>query len=184
MNFHTFEELQNTRESCRVYSDAPVSRELLTHLADVARLSPSACNSQPWHFIVVDEDEAKAKMVDALVDDGLTGCPWGDKVPAFILICEEKARLKPSVGERYGSQYFSQMDIGMAAMGLCYAATALGLGTCMIGVMSQEKMHRAFHIPEDRTARLAIAVGYPAQDVPAQRKDRKPLEEILGYNQW
>ena len=118
------------------------------------------------------------------VDDGLTGCPWGDKVPAFILICEEKARLKPSVGERYGSQYFSQMDIGMAAMGLCYAATALGLGTCMIGVMSQEKMHRAFHIPEDRTARLAIAVGYPAQDVPAQRKDRKPLEEILGYNQW
>ena len=130
------------------------------------------------------EDEAKAKMVDALVDDGLTGCPWGDKVPAFILICEEKARLKPSVGERYGSQYFSQMDIGMAAMGLCYAATALGLGTCMIGVMSQEKMHRAFHIPEDRTARLAIAVGYPAQDVPAQRKDRKPLEEILGYNQW
>lgn len=88
------------------------------------------------------------------------------------------------MGERYGSQYFSQMDIGMAAMGLCYAATALGLGTCMIGVMSQEKMHRAFHIPEDRTARLAIAVGYPAQDVPAQRKDRKPLEEILGYNQW
>lgn len=58
-------------------------------------------------------------------------------------------------------------------MGLCYAATALGLGTCMIGVMSQEKMHRAFHIPEDRTARLAIAVGYPAQDVPAQRKDRQ-----------
>ena len=72
----------------------------------------------------------------------------------------------------------------MAAMGLCYAATALGLGTCMIGVMSQEKMHRAFHIPENRTARLAIAVGYPAQDVPTQRKDRKPLEEILGYNQW
>ena len=159
-----FEALQRQRKSCRAFAPKPVPRELLTRLVDTARLSPSACNSQPWHFIVVDEDEAK--------------------VPAFILICEEKARLKPSVGERYGSQYFSQMDIGMAAMGLCYAATALGLGTCMIGVMSQEKMHRAFHIPEDRTARLAIAVGYPAQDVPAQRKDRKPLEEILGYNQW
>ena len=138
-----FEALQRQRKSCRAFAPKPVPRELLTRLVDTARLSPSACNSQPWHFIVVDEDEAKAKMVDALVDDGLTGCPWGDKVPAFILICEEKARLKPSVGERYGSQYFSQMDIGMAAMGLCYAATALGLGTCMIGVMSQEKMHRA-----------------------------------------
>lgn len=179
-----FEALQQQRKSCRSFAPRPVPRDLLTRLVDTARLSPSACNSQPWHFIVVDEAEAKAKMVDALVDDGLTGCPWGNKVPAFILICEEKARLKPGVGERYGSQYFSQMDIGMAAMGLCYAATALGLGTCMIGVMSQEKMHRAFHIPEDRTARLAIAVGYPAQDVPTQRKDRKPLEEILGYNQW
>lgn len=127
-----FEALQRQRKSCRAFAPKPVPRELLTRLVDTARLSPSACNSQPWHFIVVDEDEAKAKMVDALVDDGLTGCPWGDKVPAFILICEEKARLKPSVGERYGSQYFSQMDIGMAAMGLCYAATALGLGTCMI----------------------------------------------------
>ena len=150
-----FESLQRQRKSCRSFAPKPVPRDLLTRLVDTARLSPSACNSQPWHFIVVDEAGAKAKMVDALVDDGLTG-----------------------------SQYFSQMDIGMAAMGLCYAATALGLGTCMIGVMSQEKMHRAFHIPEDRTARLAIAVGYPAQDVPAQRKDRKPLEEILGYNQW
>ena len=50
MNFHTFEELQNTRESCRVYSDAPVSRELLTHLADVARLSPSAATPSPGIF--------------------------------------------------------------------------------------------------------------------------------------
>ena len=179
-----FEALQAARESCRVYSDRPVPRETLAHLVDVARLAPSGCNAQPWRFIIIDEPEARAKLIEALDDDGLTGCPWGDRVPNFILICEEKARLKPGVGERYGSQYFSQMDIGMAAMGLCYAATALGLGTCMIGVMSQEKMHRAFHIPEDRTARLAIAVGYPAQDVPAQRKDRKPLEEILGYNQW
>ena len=113
-----FEALQRQRKSCRAFAPKPVPRELLTRLVDTARLSPSACNSQPWHFIVVDGAEAKANMVDALVDDGLTGCPWGDKVPAFILICEEKAQLKPAVGDRYGSQYFSQMDIGMAAMGL------------------------------------------------------------------
>ena len=178
-----FESLQRQRKSCRSFAPKPVPRDLLTRLVDTARLSPSACNSQPWHFIVVDEAGAKAKMVDALVDDGLTGCPWGDKVPAFILICEEKARLKPGVGERYGSQYFSQMDIGMAAMGLCYAATALGLGTCMIGVMSQEKCTGPSTFR--RTAPpVWPSLGYPAQDVPAQRKDRKPLEEILGYNQW
>ena len=59
MHFEDFEALQRTRESCRVYSDKPVSRELLTHLVEVAGLSPSACNSQPWRFIVVDDPEVK-----------------------------------------------------------------------------------------------------------------------------
>lgn len=42
-----FKELQLKRESCRIYSDKPVPRELLTELIEVGRLSPSACNSQP-----------------------------------------------------------------------------------------------------------------------------------------
>ncbi len=182
MNFET---LQAARESCRVYSDKPVSRETLTHLVDVAHNCPSGCNAQPWRFIIVDEPEAHAKLVDAFDDDGLTGCPWGSKVPAFIVICEDKATLMPGVGERYGSQHFAQMDIGMAAMALCYEATSIGLGTCMIGTMSQSKLHAAFGIPEDVTIRLIITVGYPAQEgVPPRRKDRKNLTEIVSYNHW
>ena len=123
-------------------------------------------------------------MVEALDDHGLTGCPWGAKVPAFILICEEEAHLKPGVAEHYGSQHFAQMDIGMAAMGLCYEATALGLGTCMIGTMNQEKLHQAFEIPEERIVRLIITVGYPAKKSEPRKKARKDLEEIVSYNHW
>ena len=97
-----FEELQMKRESCRVYADRPVTREQLVHLVDVARFAPSACNSQPWHFILVDEPESREKVVEAFDDNGLTGCPWGASVPAFILICEEKAQYKPGVEEHYG----------------------------------------------------------------------------------
>ncbi len=184
MIFHAFEELQNIRESCRVYSDAPVSRELLTHLADVARLSPSACNSQPWHFIIVDEPEAKKQLTECLEDGGLNGCPWGNRVPAFFIICEEKAKLQPGVAEHYGSQHFAQMDIGMAAMSLCCEAASLGLGTCMIGTMNQERLHSAFHIPSDRTARLIITVGYPANPGAPRRKQRKELDSVISYNSW
>ncbi len=180
-----FEELNAARESCRVYSDKPVSREILTHLVDVARLSPSGCNSQPWHFIIADEPEAHAKVVEAFNDNGLTGCPWGNKVPAFIIICENEAHLMPGVAEHYGSQHFAQMDIGMAAMALCYEATSLGLGTCMIGTMNQEKLKKGFGIPEERTVRLIITVGYPANEGAAPRKKiRKNLDEILSYNKW
>lgn len=179
-----FAALQAARESCRVYSDKPVPREELTHLVEVARLCPSGCNAQPWHFIVVDEADARAKLVEALDDNGLTGCPWGDKVPAFLVICEEEAHLKPGVAEHYGAQHFAQMDIGMAAMAVCYEATVRGLGTCIIGTMNQEKMHDAFAIPPQRAVRLIITVGYPAKQGEPRRKARKPLEEIIGYNKW
>lgn len=179
-----FEELQAVRESCRVYSEKAVPREALTHLVDVARLSPSGCNAQPWRFIVVDEPEAKEKLVEALDDGGLTGCPWGGKVPAFIVICEDEAHLKPGVGEHYGSQHFAQMDIGMAAMALCCEAASIGLGTCMIGTMNQEKLHQAFGIPKERTVRLIITVGYPAKAGEPRKKVRKSLDDILSYNHW
>lgn len=179
-----FEALQAARESCRVYSDKPVPREILTHLVDVARLCPSGCNAQPWRFIVVDDPKARAGLIEALYDGPICGCPWGDRVPNFIVICEDEAHLRPGVGEHYGSQHFAQMDIGMAAMALCYEATSIGLGTCMIGTMNQEKVRAVFGIPEDRVVRLIITVGYPAKATAPRKKVRKDLDEIIGYNHW
>ena len=63
MDFMT---MMQTRKSIRSYEDKPVAREDLIKIVEVGRLTPSACNSQPWKFIVVDEPEAKAKVCDAL----------------------------------------------------------------------------------------------------------------------
>ena len=132
----------------------------------------------------MDEEPARAGLIEALDDDGLTGCPWGDKVPNFIVICEDEAHLRPGVAEHYGSQHFAQMDIGMAAMALCYEASSIGLGTCMIGTINQKKMQEVFGIPEERVVRLIITVGYPAKEAPPRKKIRKRLEEIVSYNHW
>ena len=172
------------RESCRVYSEKRVSREDLTHLVDVARFSPSGCNSQPWKFIIIDEEDARQKVIDSFQDENINGCPWGDKVPAFIVICEEKAKLMPGVAEHYGSQHFAQMDIGMASMALCYEATTMGLGTCMIGSMNQERIKKSLGIPSDVVVRLIITVGYPKAKTEPRKKIRKDFDEVVSYNKY
>ncbi len=181
-----FQELILTRESCRAYSDKPVSREDLLTLAEAGRLTPSGCNAQPWKFILVDEPEAKKQLCDALtVFDGQTGAPWSDQVPAFFIFVEQTANVKPLVSSWYGTtQRFAQGDIGMACLNMCYQATELGLSTCIIGVNDQKKMEKYFGIPEGHEVRMILAVGYAAKEGAPRNKIRKPIEEVLCFNRW
>ncbi|MBE6236338.1 MAG: hypothetical protein E7112_08930 [Bacteroidales bacterium] len=60
-----FERLILTRQSDRKYASDPVDREDILKCLEAARMSPSACNSQPWKFIVVDDKAKLAEMADA-----------------------------------------------------------------------------------------------------------------------
>ena len=180
-----FATMMTERRSCRAYQDKPVSREDLKKIVEAGRLTPSGCNSQPWKFIVVDEPEALDGVRDALLlEGGLTGCPWRDQVPAFIVLCEMKAKVMPAVLTYYqDSQRFAQGDIGAAAMNMCHQAMELGLDTCILGMNDQKKLEQVLGIPEGHTVRLLIAVGYGAQTrVPP--KVRKNFEEVCSFNHW
>ena len=182
----TFQEMLEKRESCRAYSDRPVSREDLMKIVEAGRLSPSGCNAQPWKFIVVDEPEAKEKSCDALVvEGGATGVPFRKQVPAYIILVEQPAKVMPFVKAHYGdTQRFAQGDIGMAGMSMCYQALELGLSTCILGLNDQQKMEEYFGIPQGSEVRLVIAVGYSAENKAPRRKIRKSIEEICSFNHW
>jgi len=183
MDFMT---MMQTRKSIRAYEDKPVAREDLVKIVEAGRLTPSACNSQPWKFIVVDEPEAKAKVCDGLMcNDSHTGSPWREQVPAFIMLVEQKANVKPAVIAHYkDSQRFAQGDIGAACMNMAHMAMELGLSTCIIGMNEQEKMAAHFGIPEGHEVRLVLAVGYGIDVNPGFVKQRKPFEEVVSFNQW
>lgn len=177
--------MMEQRYSCRKYQDKAVARGDLMKIVEAGRLTPSACNSQPWKFLVIDSEEAKEKLCDALLlDGGITGCPWRASVPAFLVLCECEANIVKRAAEYYGStQRFAAGDVGAAAMNMCYAAKELGLDTCILGMLDQKKMERHFGVPEDVDVRMAIAVGYAADEAPTEKK-RKPIEEICGINHW
>ncbi len=174
------------RRSCRSYDPGrPVSREDLLKIVEAGRLTPSACNSQPWKFLVIDSPEAKAGLCDAVVvENGMTGAPWRHQVPAFIVLVEQPADVKEVVVQHYhDTQHFARGDIGAACMNMMLAAHDLGLSSCVIGMNDQAKMEQHFGIPRGCEARLVLAIGYSTGEMPVN-KIRKPLHEVCVFNHW
>ena len=176
-----FSELVRKRQSDRRYEERAVPRELVMRCIEAARLAPSACNSQPWHFVAVDDPQLKARLARAA--EGLGMNRFADDCPAFIVVTEARAALKPLIAAHLSEREFSSVDIGIATAHLCLAATAQGLSTCIIGWLDGKKICAALDLPETTRVRLVIAVGYAQADDPLRKKQRKPLEEIVTFHE-
>lgn len=172
-----FFELVNKRESCRAYLKKEVEKEKLIKCIEAARSAPSACNSQPWSFIIATGE--KGKEVAKCVQKGGMN-KFTDACPAFIVICEEHASLSMRIAETIASQHYAQMDIGIATAHICYAATEQGLSTCILGWFDEKKLAEAVGITNPKRIRLVISVGYAENDS-LRPKKRKELDDILTF---
>ncbi|MFH1118335.1 MAG: nitroreductase family protein [Bacteroidota bacterium] len=180
----TFPELILARQSVRRYTPAPVETVKIMHCLEAARLAPSASNSQPWSFIVVDDalmtrEVARATFTDIQLINRFTLL-----APAFVVIVIEKARLITRLAMQVKKKEWPLIDIGIAAEHFCLQATELGLGTCMIGWFDEKKLKKLLHIPAEKSIGLIISLGYPEEGYKLRIKVRKRLEEITGHNTY
>lgn len=178
-----FSELIQKRESCRAYKDTPVEREKLSALIEAGRIAPSACNSQPWHFVVVDEPSVVQEVGKSLQDKIMPINKFASSCPSFIVIVEGNANISSKLGGKYKDQDFAEIDIGIAATHICLQATELGLGTCIVGWFDEKRLKEVLKIPSSKRVRLVLAVGYPNYDK-LRTKIRKPVEDIMSFNEW
>ena len=91
-----FEELVKIRQSDRKYSPLPVEKEKLMKCLEAARLSPSACNSQPWKFVVADSRQLLSQLADAACGTGMNKFAW--QVPVIVAVVLEKMNVAARVG--------------------------------------------------------------------------------------
>lgn len=173
-----FSEISKVRESARSYVNKEVSREDLETIISETMLAPSACNSQPWRFVVCDGETAK-KIPDCL-KTGLPINQWTDEAPAFIIVCETKAKLMSMLNLE--SQFYAQMDLGIASATICYSATDKGLSTCIVGSFNEPALKELLNIPEEITVRLVISVGYAETEI--REKRRKNIDDVRSYNSY
>lgn len=174
----TFDELINTRQSCRSFSTKEVEAEKLKELAEAVRLTPSACNSQPWRLLVVSGEKAKP-VKEALQLMGRN--KFTEECPSFTIFVERPAKLKEGIAEKLGSQKFAQLDVGAAISYYTLKATELGLATCILGWFDEKKLVKAFDIPKNEKVRLVVATGYAVDGYELREKIRKDLNEIAEF---
>jgi nitroreductase len=179
----SFLDLVNKRYSVRNYKTAPVPQEKVIRCIEAARLAPSACNSQPWKFVIVDEPQLVNELAKAAFEGLLDFNNFAFKAPVLVLIVSERESLSAKFGSIVKRKNFSLMDIGIAAEHFCLQAAQEGLGTCMIGWFNEKKVKKILSIPRFKRVELVITVGFSADDkIPL--KKRKSIAEILSCNKY
>jgi hypothetical protein len=104
------------------------------------------------------------------------------QAPVHILVVEENVNITSGIGGIVKDKHFAFLDIGIAAAHICLAAESEGLGTCIIGWFSENKVKELLDIPKNKRVVLDIILGYPAQ--PLREKKRKPTDEVISYNSY
>ena len=170
-----FFELIEKRQSCRGYEDREVEQEKLEAVLKAAQLSPSACNGQPYHFTVCRGE--KAKQV-AKATQGMGMNKFASQAPVLIVISEEPYVKSAAVGAKVKNNDYRSMDIGIATAYLTAAATEVGLSTCILGWLDDDKLRELCGLKYP--ARLVITLGYPKNDTIREKK-RKDLKELVTY---
>ena len=177
-----FNALVLNRQSDRGYLDQPVEEEKLERILECGRLSPSACNAQPWHIIVVDKGEIKDQLADATSEKILGMNHFTKQAPIHLVLVEEPANFTSSFGSWIKRKHYPLIDIGILASHICLAATEEGLGSCMIGWFDEVKVKNICGVPDSKRVQVIITLGY--SNVKTRTKIRKPGDKIISYNKY
>ena len=177
-----FLELVQSRQSDRAYLDKPVEKEKIERILEAARLAPSACNAQPWKFVVVTDSEKRMQIADTTASKLLSMNHFTKQAPVQLALVEENANFTSSVGGMLTNKHYPHIDLGIVASHICLAAADEGLGSCMIGWCDEKKVRKVLDIPGNKRVMLVILLGYSAQKL--REKKRKSKEEIVSWDKY
>ena len=179
-----FLDLVKSRQSVRRYRNQKVEPEKIERCIEAARLAPSACNSQPWSFVVVTDPELCKKVATATFNELISFNKFVIQAPVLIVIVQESPKLITRIGGEIKRKEYPLIDIGIAAEHLCLQAVEEGLGTCMIGWFNQTRIRKLLGIPTGKSIGLILTLGYPPETYRVRDKSRKSYNDTVFYNTY
>jgi nitroreductase len=167
------------RRSVRSYSSKPIEPKVMERMRKALRYAPSACNLQPWRFILVDDEAMRRELAAAS-----HGQSWIAQAPVTVVACGFPGQAYKRMGG-YGNSV--DVDLAIALDHLTLAAAAEGLGTCWIGSFDEGKVKQLLGIPASAKVVALAPLGYPASPdlmSPVTEDRRKSESEIFGINRF
>ncbi|MBA58013.1 MAG: hypothetical protein CMQ40_02455 [Gammaproteobacteria bacterium] len=196
-----------SQRAIRYWQEMPVSRDLIKQVVEAASKAPSGSNTQPWVFMVIDENPVKNRLADALrefyekgqlrelVERGqetedssqrlmMSGAEnfFMNLATAPVIVVPFLYQLTSPTNEP--DSLIAGSSIYLAVQNLLLAARALGLGTLMTTAhtLIESVIRENCEIPEDAYPAALIPMGYPS--VKFGPTKRKPVEDVLRWNKW
>jgi nitroreductase len=166
-------DIVKSRTSVRTFQNKKIDRQTLIEVLESARLAPSACNNQPWKFIIVDEPAILKQLSQAYTRE------WFANAPQVIVICGnyQESWKRPLDGKDH-----CEVDVAIATDHITLMATAKGLGTCWVCNFNPDKVSEALQLPQQLKPLVLLPIGYPKEPITLVDKKRKNLNEIVFYN--
>ena len=177
-----FLDLVRARESVRSYSPRRVPRDVVDRCLEAARLAPSACNSQPWSFIVVDEEELRRRLAKKAFSGIYSMNSFAAGAPVLIVVLTLRSTAAASLGGYFRRTKYSLIDIGIACEHLVLQAAEEGLGTCWLGWFNEGAVKKLLKLPRLAKIHVIVSLGY-ADGKGMRGKQRKSIDEIRRYAQ-
>ena len=173
-----FLEIASARQSCRAYDETRcVEDEKLHAVLEAARLAPSACNGQPYHFTVCRGETAKEVAAATRGPGGMN--KFAPQAPVCIVVSEMPYVKSAALGARVKGNDYRSIDIGIAAAYLTAEAAAQGLSTCILGWFDDDRIRARCGL--EYPVRLVITLGYAKEGEKQRGKVRKDLAELVSY---
>jgi nitroreductase len=150
----------------RQYQDKKVPGDVIRRIIEAGRLSGSAMNSQPWHFIVIEE----RAMLQKLGEISRSG-PYISQAALAVVVCIEKSQ-------------FAISDASRAIQNMVLTAWAEGVGSNWVGFTGMDALKPLLSIPDSLDVLAILPFGYPVDKVGLGKKKRKPLAEVAHHESF
>lgn len=168
-----WEAIQNKR-AIRQFRAEPLQADHIERILNAGRRSQSSKNSQPWHFIAVQDKARLAQLAG-------TGAGMGHVAGAALCV----VIVVPTENERTLWHFF---DTGQSAAYMQLAATEIGVGSCLGTIYEPKAAGDILGIPADHQTRLVISFGYPADEalasVPLKAGGRRLFADVVHWETW